>query len=34
MYRLMVDVLALAHERGCGAELATLLTADLRAVPP
>jgi plasmid stability protein len=27
--RLMVDLLALAHERGCEAELATLLTADL-----
>ena len=29
--RLMVDLLALAHERGCEAELATLLTADLAA---
>jgi hypothetical protein len=27
--RLMVDLLALAHERGCEAELATLLAADL-----
>jgi len=29
--RLMVDLLALAHERGCEAELAMLLTADLSA---
>jgi hypothetical protein len=29
--RLMVDLLALAHERGCEAELATLLAADLAA---
>ena len=29
--RLMVDLLALAHERGCEAELATLLVADLTA---
>jgi hypothetical protein len=29
--RLMVDLLALAHERGCEAELAMLLTADLAA---
>ena len=29
--RLMVDLLALAHERGCEAELATILTADLAA---
>jgi len=29
--RLMVELLALAHERGCEAELATLLTADLAA---
>jgi hypothetical protein len=29
--RLMVALLALAHERGCEAELATLLTADLAA---
>ncbi len=29
--RLMVNLLALAHERGCEAELATLLTADLAA---
>ena len=29
--RLMIDLLALAHERGCEAELATLLTADLAA---
>ncbi|MGI4794382.1 MAG: IS21 family transposase [Janthinobacterium lividum] len=29
--RLMVDLLALAHERGCEAELALLLTADLTA---
>ncbi len=29
--RLMVDLLALAHERGCEAELARLLTADLAA---
>ena len=29
--RLMVDLLAMAHERGCEAELATLLTADLAA---
>jgi hypothetical protein len=29
--RLMVNLLALAHERGCEAELATLLTADLSA---
>jgi hypothetical protein len=29
--RLMVDLLALAHERGCEAELAILLTADLAA---
>jgi len=27
----MVDLLALAHERGCEAELAMLLTADLSA---
>jgi hypothetical protein len=32
--RLMVDLLALAHERGCEAELATLLTADLAAAQP
>jgi len=30
--RLMAALLALAHERGCEAELATLLTADLAAV--
>jgi hypothetical protein len=29
--RVMVNLLALAHERGCEAELATLLTADLAA---
>ncbi len=29
--RLMVALLALGHERGCEAELATLLTADLAA---
>ena len=29
--RLMVDLLALAHERGCEADLALLLTADLAA---
>ena len=29
--RLMVDLLALAHDRGCEADLATLLTADLAA---
>ncbi len=29
--RLMVDLLALAHDRGCEAELAMLLTADLSA---
>jgi hypothetical protein len=29
--RLMVSLLALAHERACEAELATLLTADLAA---
>jgi len=29
--RLMVDLLALAHERGCEADLATLLAADLAA---
>ena len=29
--RLMVDLLALAHDRGCEAELATRLTADLSA---
>jgi hypothetical protein len=29
--RLMVNLLALAHERGCEAELAVLLTADLAA---
>ena len=29
--RLMVDLLALAHERGCEADLAMLLTADLKA---
>ena len=29
--RLMVNLLALAHERGCEAELATLLEADLAA---
>ena len=29
--RLMVDLLALAHERGCEADLAVLLTADLAA---
>ena len=29
--RLMVDLLALANERGCEAELATVLTADLSA---
>jgi len=29
--RLMVNLLALAHERGCEAELATVLTADLAA---
>ena len=29
--RLMVDLLALAHDRGCEAELAMLLTADLAA---
>jgi hypothetical protein len=29
--RLMVDLLALAHDRGCEAELATLLAADLAA---
>ena len=29
--RLMVDLLALAHERGCEAELATPLAADLAA---
>jgi hypothetical protein len=32
--RLMVDLLALAHERGCEAELATLLAADLAAAQP
>lgn len=30
--RLMVDLLALAHDRGCEADLALLLTADLAAV--
>ena len=30
--RLMVDLLALAHDRGCEADLAVLLTADLAAV--
>jgi len=30
--RLMVDLLALAHDRGCEADLATLLTADLAAL--
>ena len=30
--RLMVNLLALAHDRGCEAELATLLSADLAAV--
>ena len=29
--RIMVDLLALAHDRGCEAELATLLSADLAA---
>jgi hypothetical protein len=29
--RLMVNLLALAHERGCEAELATMLAADLAA---
>jgi hypothetical protein len=29
--RLMVDVLALAYERGCEAELATVLASDLEA---
>jgi hypothetical protein len=29
--RLMVNLLALAHERGCEADLATLLAADLAA---
>jgi hypothetical protein len=30
--RLMVDLLALAHDRGCEVDLATQLTADLAAV--
>src|ERR1700710_2347644 len=32
--RLMVNLLALAHERGCEAELATLLAVDLAAGQP